>query len=250
MPDPALVQAAGYLGVGLGMGLGAIGSGVGQGYAAGETVQSINRQPGEQGNLIKHMLIGQAVAETPGVFALMVSIFLLARVGDAPNLVSQAVAFVGAGLTIGMGAIGAGTMSGYVAGKATRGIGLQPESSGGMTLNMLLGQAMCQSPLMFALVVSLLLAFFEAQGLASTEMIIQSCALSGAAVSMAFGAVGPTTGIGFAGGSWCESFSRHTDQNSLMRRTFLIGAAVTESTGIYAFVVCLLLYTVASSIAA
>ena len=248
MPDPTLVQSAGYLGTALAMGLGAVGSGVGEGYAAGRAVEAIHRQPNEEGNLIKHMLIGQAVAETPGVFSLLIAVFLLSKLGGAPNVLSQAAAFVGAGLTIGLASIGAGTMSGYVAGEAVRGLGTQPESNARMTLTMLIGQAMCQSPLIFALVVSLLLTLFTGRALPGPQMLIQSCALLGTAIAMGLGAIGPATGIGFAGGRACESYGRHTGQNAVVMRTFLVGAAVTESTGIYAFVVCLLLYYAAMTV--
>jgi F-type H+-transporting ATPase subunit c len=55
----------------------AVGIGIGQGFAAGKAVESVARQPEAQGDILKTMLVGQAVAETTGIFAFIVSIALL-----------------------------------------------------------------------------------------------------------------------------------------------------------------------------
>jgi F-type H+-transporting ATPase subunit c len=55
----------------------AIGIGIGQGFAAGKAVEAVARQPEAQGDILKTMLVGQAVAETTGIFAFIVSIVLL-----------------------------------------------------------------------------------------------------------------------------------------------------------------------------
>ncbi|MDR0425460.1 MAG: ATP synthase F0 subunit C [Clostridiales Family XIII bacterium] len=55
----------------------AVGIGIGQGFAAGKAVESVARQPEAQGDILKTMLVGQAVAETTGIFAFIISIVLL-----------------------------------------------------------------------------------------------------------------------------------------------------------------------------
>ena len=59
------------------IGVAALGIGIGQGFAAGKAVEGISRQPEMQGDIIKLMLVGQAVAETTGIFAFIVSLVLL-----------------------------------------------------------------------------------------------------------------------------------------------------------------------------
>jgi F-type H+-transporting ATPase subunit c len=58
-------------------GLAAIGIGIGQGFAAGKAVEGIARQPEVQGDIIKVMVVGQAIAETTGIFSFIISIVLL-----------------------------------------------------------------------------------------------------------------------------------------------------------------------------
>jgi len=71
--------------------------------------------------------------------------------------------------------------------------------------------------------------------------LIRAAALLGAGISMGFGAIGPGIGEGFAAGKACEGIARAPEHANLLTRTMLVGQAVSESTGIYALVVALLL---------
>ena len=72
-----IIKAAAYLGAGLSMGLGAIGPGVGEGMAAAKACEAIGRNPAEAGVLTRTMLVGQAVTESTGIYALVVALLLL-----------------------------------------------------------------------------------------------------------------------------------------------------------------------------
>ena len=54
-----------------------IGPGVGQGIAAGHAASAVGRNPGASGEIRSMMLLGQAVAETTGLYGLLVAILLL-----------------------------------------------------------------------------------------------------------------------------------------------------------------------------
>ena len=71
-----LIAAFSALGAGLAM-IAMIGVGIGIGFNAGKTVESTARQPEAQETLLKLMLIGVALTETAGIFALVVAIMLL-----------------------------------------------------------------------------------------------------------------------------------------------------------------------------
>jgi F-type H+-transporting ATPase subunit c len=55
----------------------AIGIGLGQGFTAGKAVEGVARQPEAKTDILTTMLVGQAVAETTGIFALIVAMVLL-----------------------------------------------------------------------------------------------------------------------------------------------------------------------------
>jgi len=71
----------------------------------------------------------------------------------------RAAALLGAGLAMGLGAIGPGVGEGYAAGKACEAIGRRPEEAGLLTRTMLVGQAVSESTGIYSLVVALLLMF-------------------------------------------------------------------------------------------
>ncbi len=67
--------------------------------------------------------------------------------------------FLGAGLCMGIGAIGPGIGEGYAAGRACEGIARRPEHSGLLTRTMLIGQAVSETTGIYSLVVALILIF-------------------------------------------------------------------------------------------
>ncbi len=69
--------AGAFIGAGICMGFGAIGPGVGEGYAAGKACEAIGRAPENAGLLTRTMLIGQAVAESTGIYSLVVALLML-----------------------------------------------------------------------------------------------------------------------------------------------------------------------------
>ncbi len=75
-PD-VLLKVAKYLGAGLCMGLGAIGPGIGEGVVGGKACEAIARQPELQGVILRTMLLADAIAETTGVYSLIIAILLI-----------------------------------------------------------------------------------------------------------------------------------------------------------------------------
>ena len=54
-----------------------IGPGVGQGIAAGHGAAAVGRNPGARSEIMSTMLLGQAVAETTGLYGLLVAMLLM-----------------------------------------------------------------------------------------------------------------------------------------------------------------------------
>lgn len=73
--------------------------------------------------------------------------------------ITQAFALLGAGICMGFGTIGPGLGEGYAAGKACEAISRRPEEYSNIFRTMLVGQAVTESTAIYALVVSLILAF-------------------------------------------------------------------------------------------
>jgi len=73
------------------------------------------------------------------------------------------------------------------------------------------------------------------------QEFIKGLALLAAGISMGFGAVGPGIGEGLVGAKACEAIGKRPDEANLITKTMIIGQAISETTGIYALVVSLIL---------
>ena len=73
----AIILGCCALGAGLCTGIGAIGPGIGEGNAVAKACEAIGRQPECKGSVTTTMLMGCAVAETTGLYALVIAILLI-----------------------------------------------------------------------------------------------------------------------------------------------------------------------------
>lgn len=74
--NEAFVLGCSAIGAGLAM-IAGMGPGIGQGFAAGKGAEAVGRQPEAEGDITRTMLLGQAVAETTGIYSLVIAIILL-----------------------------------------------------------------------------------------------------------------------------------------------------------------------------
>lgn len=74
--NEGLVLAFSALGAGIAM-IAGVGPGIGQGIAAGHGASAVGRNPGAKGDIMSTMLLGQAVAETTGLYGLVIALLLL-----------------------------------------------------------------------------------------------------------------------------------------------------------------------------
>ena len=70
------VRGMACLGAGIAM-IAGLGPGIGQGIAAGHAAAAVGRNPGAKSDITSTMLLGQAVAETTGLYGLLVAMLLL-----------------------------------------------------------------------------------------------------------------------------------------------------------------------------
>ena len=71
-----IVYACSAIGAGIGL-IAGLGPGIGQGIAAGKGALAVGKNPDAQGDVMRTMLLGQAVAETTGIYSLVVALILL-----------------------------------------------------------------------------------------------------------------------------------------------------------------------------
>jgi len=231
------VNTAAYLGSGMAMGLGAIGAAIGVGYTASQATIAISRHPERSGKILRSMLVGQAIAESAGIFALVVAMILLFS-GIVAASFTTVLAVLGAGLCMGFGAIGSGVGSGLPAGAACIGLERQPSMSGRITTNMLIGSAVCQTPSIFAMVTAFVLIFSD---FSARPVNPAWAAVLGAGLAAGFSAIGSGIGGGVVAQNSVEGVARQPSAMRPVTTVMLLGQAVTQTPAILGLLVGFLL---------
>ena len=72
-----IILACCALGAGICMGIGAVGPAIGEGNAVAKSCEAIGRQPEAKGAVTSTMVMGCAIAETTGLYALVIAILLI-----------------------------------------------------------------------------------------------------------------------------------------------------------------------------
>ncbi len=231
------VSVAAFAGGGLCMGVGAIGAAIGEGRTAAEANLAISRNTQMAGDIFKSMLIGQAIAESASIFALVIAMILLFTKFSAHSYITVA-AIVSAGVSMGFGAIGSGIGAGYPAGAACTGMSRQPAMSGKLTTNMLIGSAVCQTPSIFALVVSFILLFTD---FSAVPVSPGWAALLGAGLAIGLGAIGSGIGGGIVAEASSEGIARQPLAITNVTNVMLLGQAIAQTPAILGLLISFIL---------
>ena len=75
--EHAILKAGCAIGAGICMGIGAIGPGIGEGIAVSKALEGMARQPETTSTLRTNMILGCAIAETTGLYSLLISFLIL-----------------------------------------------------------------------------------------------------------------------------------------------------------------------------
>jgi F-type H+-transporting ATPase subunit c len=145
---------------------------------------------------------------------------------------------LGAGLAIGLGAVGSAIGEGYIAMNAMGALGRQPGASQKILRLMIIGQAITETAAIFALVMSLVL-IFGVDG----NTLIKGITFLGAGIAIGFGTIGSGFGAGLPGGSAMKGLARNPENSDVLTVQMIIGQAVTQTSTIFALTVSLILVT-------
>ncbi|MDK2936147.1 MAG: F-type H+-transporting ATPase subunit c [Eubacteriaceae bacterium] len=235
------ILAASGIGAGISM-IAGIGPGIGQGFAAGKAAEGVGNRLEAKSVISRVMFLGQAVAQTTGIYALIVSLVLmyanpLTRLdGEVGILAASA---IGAGLAM-IAGIGPGIGQGFAAGKGAEAVGKNPRTSKDVIATMLLGAAVAETSGILALVVALILLFANPLVTLTGSVWILSASAIASGCAMIAG-IGPGIGQGFAAGKSAEGVGLRPETKNLTNRVMFLGQAVAQTTGIYALIIALVL---------
>jgi F-type H+-transporting ATPase subunit c len=231
--EPAAYTFVAELGIGLALCMSGFTIGVVAGFPAREATLAVARQPFRAQKILGFTIITQALVQTPIIAGFVVAL-LIKSFAVAAHTLPEALRLIAAGLSVGLGGIGPSIGLALFAQKASRALGLSKEAYSRVLPFSLISQTLIETPLIFALIVSLML-FFVMPPLGEHNLLAGIGAIA-AAITVGLGTLGTGISSGLVSGAVCEKLA--TDSNaSTLPRTSMFAQALIETSTIYAVLI-------------
>ena len=155
---------------------------------------------------------------------------------------TQYAALFGATLAMGLGALGPGLGLGLAATGAVRAASRQPATSGNAFRNMLVAQAITETPAIFALVVSFMLLYCSQLDPETTyHGWVLAVGYLSAGACIGIGSLGSGIGSGLVGRDALKAIGERPSAQGPVLMYMLVGQAWVQTGGIFALVVSMLM---------
>jgi F0F1-type ATP synthase membrane subunit c/vacuolar-type H+-ATPase subunit K len=206
-------------------------------WATAEACFAIARQPFSSQRIINLLLLAQSFLQTPFIFGFFVAWFIKTQAPQAHTLI-DATRLLMSGFVIGVGSIGPVIGLAKFAKTVMQGIGKTPSAYAQLMTFTLFSQAIIETPIIFAFVVSLLMLFTTT---APTDTPLRLIAFIAAAFSTSFGVFGPGINSGRIATAACEQIALRPDMYSVLARASMFAQALMDTFVVYSALVSFIL---------
>lgn len=208
-------------------------------YAVKSSVVSISRQPIFAQKILTLMLVSQSMMEAPVVFSFIIALLIRGTFNEYTTVLIG-FKFLAATIALTLGAIGPSIGQGIFANSSCRSVGLNREAYSRLFPFSIINGAVIQTPLIFALLVSILIIFFPLSALTPTASVY---AFIAAAFATGIGTIGTSSAAGFVGSKTAKQIALAPENYSVLFRSNILAQAFIESSSIYALIISLALMT-------
>jgi len=231
-----LFKGIATLGIALAISLSGLVVGIVSCWPAREACFAVARQPFFEQNIMRFMLITQSIIQTPLIFALIVAFMISAQLDDVRTL-SGAIRLFSSGLCFGIGSIGPAIGLADFARVACRGLGINRHAYGTIFSFTFISEAIVETPIIFALVVSLMLLFSQAP----RDNIIVCAAMLGAALSIGIGTIGAGISSGRTASAAVDQIAKKPEIYPTISKVSMLGQGIIDTSAVYALLVSVLI---------
>ncbi len=196
-------------------------------------VLAIARQPFFSRKIFAFMIITQSIIQTPIIFGFIIAM----AIRDQSSMVTtlpDAIRLVASGLCIGIGSIGPAIGLGHFAQTACQGMGVNRSAYNRLLSFTFISQAIIETPIIFALIVSIVLITAEVP-----QDMLKATAMLAAAICIGLGTIGAGIGSGKTAGAACQQIALNPNKYSLLSRISLFSQGLIDTSAIYALLISL-----------
>lgn len=205
-------------------------------FPAQQACLAIARQPFFAQKIVRFMLITQSIIQTPIVFSFIIAMLIKAQLTTIDSL-ADSFRLLGAGICIGFGSIGPSIGLAQFARTACSGLGINRDAYNKLLPFTFLSEAIIETPIIFALVVSILLLV---TGIPNGNLLV-GIAMLFAGFCTGFGTIGAGISSGKTSSAACHQIALAPEKYSLLARVSMFSQGLIDTCAIYALLISLLL---------
>ena len=228
----SMPQSLGQLGAALAIALPACVVGLASSYVIRKAFEASSRQPLFTQGTTYLLFLSLSIAQTPTIFGLMIGLFLLKNAAAALFVV-EGVKLLASGVALGVGAVGPALGVALFGGSACESIGINRNAYGRIFSFALMSLAIIETPVLFALVISMMLLFR-----APVDLPINGVLYLASALSIGLCTFGLGVSSGRTASAACVQIARCSEeQYSMISKTSITAQTLSDTNVIYGFLV-------------
>lgn len=205
-------------------------------WPASQACFATARQPFIAPWIFNFTLIVLSIIQTPLILAFIVALFIKAQAATVTTL-ADSFRLIGAGISIGIGSIGPAIGLALFSYTACKGLGINRNAAGKLLTFTLVSQAIIESPIIFAMVISLVLLFTTI----TTPTLATGIAMLSAGIAMGLGTLGPGLSSGRTAATACQYITRTPNLYTQLARTSIFAQGIIDTAAIYVLLVSFLM---------
>lgn len=211
--------------------------GVASSFPSQYACYSVARQPFFSQKIQMLMLLTQSLMQTPIIFSFIIALFIKGQMISITTM-EESLRLIGTGLCIGLGSIGPAIGLAFFSKEVCKSIGINRHAYPQLLQFTLVSEALIESPLIFALLVSLIMLQMHATNL------LEGIAFLSAALCMGLGTLGVGIASGRVASNACKQIAFAPQNYNSIARTSLFGQVLIETCSIYALIIAFALMLV------
>lgn len=211
--------------------------GIASSFPAQAACLAVARQPFFSQKILSIMLLTQSLMQTPIIFAFIIILFIKGQMLSVTTM-ADTYRLIASGLCIGLASIGPTIGLALFSKAACNSVGINRNAYPEVLSFTLISEALIESPLIFALLISIMLTQIQFSGISEIASI---ASFLGAAFCMALGTLGSALASGRVAAQACSQIARNPQNYGVLSRTSIFAQVLIESCSIYTLVVSLAL---------
>lgn len=199
---------------------------------------TIARQPFMAQKILTFMIMTLAIIQTPIIINFVLMVIMYNNALQSICL-AESLRLISTGISVGLGCIGPVIGMSIFAKTACKSIGVNPRAYNTIFSFTLISQAIIETPVIFAILVSVV-QLFVIPTLTDSELI-RGVALLAGSIAIGIGTFGTGISSGRTAAAACEQLAENPKQSTQVSRTSLIAQGLIETTAIYSILLALIL---------